>query len=156
MRSSTPGWSRTVTDRTWRETLTRGPPWRLPATSREDAPARARRAARSPGGRRSRRHLLAHLLLGLLVADDHLVDAGAGGHHRPHLLRLVDVEGQEDGPVVRQGPGHDLLGLLAVEDVEALDAVRLGELGEVGVRVRQVDLRVALGVEQLLPLPDHP
>src|SRR5690606_12648123 len=118
MRRSTPGWSRTVTERTWRETVTGAPP-------------------REPASAPSRRHLLARLggrRLRLLVADDHLVHAGARRDHRPHLLGLVDEEVQQHGLALGQGGGDHAPGVLAVEDVVTLDAVGLRELREVGVR----------------------
>ena len=91
-----------------------------------------------------------------LGAEDDVVVGRARGHHRVHLLAVVDAEVDHDRPVVdRVGlldRGHDV-GHVVDAQTDAAHRFRpLHVVGEIG---RQVHLAVALLVEELLPLPHH-
>ena len=74
-------------------------------------------------------------------------------HHRINMLIRLDIEIDQDRPLVRDHFLHRLLHIaLVIAAAHPTDAIRLGELGEIGIFHDR--LAVAF-VEQVLPLLDH-
>src|SRR5262245_31729523 len=83
---------------------------------------------------------------------DDVDGGGAGGDHREALLLRVAADVDDGCAAGVERGGESVLELVLALDGEAGAAVRLGDLGVVGHRRRQVRLREALGVGHLLPL----
>src|SRR3954453_189323 len=88
-----------------------------------------------------------------------LVVAGARGDHRPHLGILPHDEVNHDGTVVdlhrAADGGVDVLFGLTAQPGTAECLRAQGEVGDPVLGGAEIGLRVALRVEEVLPLPDH-
>ena len=84
---------------------------------------------------------------------DHVVEVRAGRDHRVDAVFLLDAEIDDDGARRGARARDGAFDLFALGDAQAGQAVRLGELHEVGAAQRRRG--VAAVVEELLPLPDH-
>src|SRR3989454_205689 len=85
---------------------------------------------------------------------DEVGQALAGGHHREDVLLLGDLEPDERRPVDRLGGADRVIDLAGLAGPEGRDPERVRELREVGAR--EMGGVVVAGVDDLLPLPDHP
>src|SRR6266487_4208056 len=88
-----------------------------------------------------------------------IVVARAGRDHRPHHRVVVDDEVDDDRPVIGLGGGLDhvvhVLGPLAAQSRAAVGLRELAEVGNPRPAGAKIGARVALVVEQRLPLPHH-
>ena len=89
--------------------------------------------------------------------DHHVVVAGSRRNHRPHHGVFVHSEIDNDGGIVHCKSFLDrAVDVVGVRHLQAVSAVRLGQLHEIWERVRvQIGVRVALVIEQRLPLAHH-
>ena len=120
-------------------------------------PRGRRRVGRAAGGRpRQLARSIAGVAHSLRPAPrlDQVGQALAGGHHREDVLLLGDLEPDEGRPVDGLGGADGGVDLVGRRGPEGRDAVRVGELRV--VRARQVRRVVVAGVDDLLPLADHP
>src|SRR6188474_1551696 len=90
---------------------------------------------------------------GLLRPANHRVEVVASRYHRVHAVLLLDAEIDQDCSLRVASAFYDIRNFGALLGAEAQEAVRFGELDEVGAAQRRG--RVAPFIEELLPLPDH-
>src|SRR4028119_620013 len=109
--------------------------------------------ARMPAARRTLTVLDATPVASGAIFLDHLVHAHARRDHGVDVLLGVDVEVQDDAPVLLLCPPHGPFNVVALADGLAGQAVGGGKLLVIGAGYG--GLRVAAVVEELLPLADH-
>lgn len=98
-------------------------------------------------------HQLTTLPVALLVEGDELIQTGAGRDHGENGNLLVGDDLEKGGALRVDEPLETLDDLIGLDDALSLDAHGIGELDEVGVLL--VGVRVAVVVEEVLPLRDH-
>lgn len=98
-------------------------------------------------------HQLTTLAVALLVEGDELVQTAAGRDHGQDGHLLVGDDLEKSRAVRLDEPLETLDDLIGLDDALGLNTHGVGELDEVGVLL--VRVRVAVVVEEVLPLRDH-